>query len=116
VDRERERGHRKQRLAANEVLFREVNERIRQLTRKSPAANGEAREFTCECANVSCGEHVPVSLLEYERIRAHPNQFLVVPGHLDLDVETVVAERGAFWVVEKHMLVGEQEGDLDPRS
>ena len=113
---DRNPAEQQERFVKNEALFREVNERIRQLTEQWSVSNGEGAEFTCECASAGCTEHVAVSLDEYERVRAHPNRFLVVPGHLDVTLETVVAERHAFWVVEKNGPAGEQAADLDPRS
>jgi hypothetical protein len=109
-----ERERRQERFAKNEALFREVNERIKQLT-KQWIATDELIEFTCECANPACTDRIHVSLEDYESARARPNRFLVVPGHLDLEVEDVVAERDAFWLVDKRGQAGQTAAELDPR-
>ena len=45
-------------------------------------------------------------LSDYERVRAHPDTFLLVPGHEDAAVESVaddvLANSNGFNVVRKH--------------
>jgi hypothetical protein len=110
-----DRDARQERYARNEALFREVNERIRTLSEQH-RGGGDPVEFTCECANPDCAERVFVRLADYEGIRAHPTRFLVSPGHLDLEVERVVAEQSQFWVVEKQGDAGATAAELDPRA
>jgi hypothetical protein len=64
-----------QRLARNQVLFREVNERLREALEGSP----EPTEFLCECSDEDCIEIVALERAEFEAIRSHPNRF-VIPG------------------------------------
>jgi hypothetical protein len=104
---------RRTRYANNEAFFREVNERISRLGAREPAP---ITEFTCECANVDCTDHFVVTTEDYEAVRAHPRRFLVAPGHLDLEVEEVVAEYPRYWVVEKKGLAGGIADERDPRS
>jgi hypothetical protein len=89
-------SNREERVAKNETLFREVNERIRDVTRYE----GEV-EFLCECGDPTCAEPVVMSVPEYERVRADATHFLVVPGHVVPDVERVVGGTDRFTVVEK---------------
>jgi hypothetical protein len=112
---EREREDRRERYARNEALFREVNERIKQLAEQWTATD-ELIEFTCECANRDCAERVRASLDDYEFVRVEPTRFLVAPGHLDLEVEDVIAERETFWIVDKRGDAAEAATELDPRS
>ena len=65
---------REQRLAQNEALFREVNEKVEAIA----AAHGDddhLYEFYCECANADCTLQVPATLAAYEGVRAHPRRF-----------------------------------------
>ena len=87
---------REERLGKNEAVFREVNERIREVT-IIPAET----QFLCECADASCTAPVSMTLSAYEGVRANPRHFLVVPGHEVLEVEDVVEEHAAFTVVRK---------------
>lgn len=89
---------RDERIAKNEVVFREVNERVRDLI---PAEDG-AVDFLCECGDENCVDQVRLTPDEYERVRRDPVQFFVKPGHEILDVEDVVEEHERFFLVRKH--------------
>src|SRR4051812_5220888 len=87
---------REERLAQNEVRFREINESA-QPQRES---QGEGR-FVCECADLSCLAWIEVDPAKYAEVRSHARHFLVAPTHEIPDVETVI-ERGDGWfVIEK---------------
>ncbi len=103
---------RETRLGKNEALFREVNERIREITTYDSDV-----EFLCECSDDACTESVRMTLGEYEGIRADPTHFSVVPGHQVEDIETVIISNDRFAVVEK--TVGDATKvalETDPRS
>jgi hypothetical protein len=107
---------RQRRIGENEVIFREVNERVRETNETFDVEAGDA-EFVCECGTASCVERVRMSLAEYEQVRAEPTTFLIVPGHEILEVERVVRRDRRFWVVRKE--VGEAEElalETDPRG
>jgi hypothetical protein len=87
---------RRERAAQNQSLFREVNERIEDL-----AAPSSFTSFICECENETCDEVCPLTLEEYERIRAKPNRFFVLPGHNVPEVEQVVEQSDRYVVVAK---------------
>jgi hypothetical protein len=108
-----ERG---KRFGKNEVLFREVNERLRELGEGFSLVTEEA-EFVCECGAGSCLERVHMSLARYEEIRSDPKRFFVVKGHEQPEFEKIVAEAEEFLIVEK--LPGGPAGAAireDPRS
>jgi hypothetical protein len=103
---------REERVTKNEVLFREVNERIREIT--SPPAEAE---FLCECGDAACTQPVPMSLAEYEQVRVEGRHFFVVPGHEKPDIERVVATTERFLVVEKRLgTPAEIATSTDPRT
>ncbi len=89
---------RESRIGKNEALFREVNERIREIT----TYDGDA-EFLCECGDPSCTEAIPMTLAEYEGVRRDPTHFALVPGHELEDVEQVILQNDRFAVVEKRI-------------
>ena len=105
---------RDQRLAQNEALFREVNERIEdaahQLGPQIPY------EFLCECANADCTFRIALPLATYETVRADPRQFVVLPDHYTPEVEDLVIQEDTYWVVKKTGEAGEYVEQLDPRS
>jgi hypothetical protein len=105
---------RERRLAQNEVLFREVNERVRDIASKLGDDGGY--EYFCECANKDCTFRVSLRLTDYEAIRSDPKQFVVLADHYTPEVEDVVTKTEAFWVVRKTGETGEYVEQLDPRS
>jgi hypothetical protein len=90
--------HREQRVAANEMVFRAVNERIDDLAGRWGASEAT---FVCECGDSSCAERLDVSRDQYEELRSNPRHFAVMRGHELPDVEAVVGDLGGFLVVEK---------------
>jgi hypothetical protein len=102
------------RLAANEAVFREVNESIER--GQWPGEEDERVGFRCECARLGCNQLLQLRLDEYERVRAHPRRFVMVPDHELLEVESVVDQGAGYVVVEKRDEAGERAEATDPRS
>ena len=94
------------RAARNEALFREVNENIAELE-EAYGAQFLPPEFICECADDLCTEHMPVDVETYHRVRDNPRWFIVLPGHVDKSVETVVETYSGYVIVEKTGFAGE---------
>jgi hypothetical protein len=84
----------------NEVVFREVNERLRELGEGFSLVSNTA-EFVCECGQPDCMERVRMSLAAYEEIRSDPKRFFVIKGHELPEYERIVEEREEYLVVEK---------------
>ena len=106
---------REERFAKNESLFREVNERIEEAARRAELLDMEAG-FVCECAELSCTERLPITLVDYERARSDPTWFVVLPGHERPDVERIVHSLGGCLIVEKLGEAGREAEARDPRS
>jgi hypothetical protein len=87
---------REERLAQNEVRFREINEAA-QPQRKT---QGEGR-FVCECADRSCMQWIEVSLDDYAEVRRHPRRFVIAPTHEVPDLETIIERKPGYFVIEK---------------
>lgn len=105
---------RERRLAQNEALFREVNERVEAVAHQ--LGPDVPYEFVCECANADCTFRLQLSLRTYETVRSDPKQFVVLPLHYTPEVEELVAEEDAYWVVRKSGEAGDYVEALDPRS
>jgi hypothetical protein len=107
---------RERRVGRNEALFREVNERIEQVS-QALQVEPETLRILCECGDNFCLEQIEVSLPEYERVRANATLFFVHPGHEKTDVEEMVEERDAYNVVrKKEGPAAAQARDHDPRD
>jgi hypothetical protein len=107
-----------ERRARNEALFREVNERVEEVTVGSADHRDEDRPiaFVCECGRPDCTEPLEVTRAQYESVRTNPLRFLVVPGHEEADVERVVERRERFLVVAKLGEGARIAAEQDPRS
>jgi hypothetical protein len=116
-----------ERLARNQVIFHEVNERLREIA--GPAADliqfvcecgdptfrhanerlgeladvqdGQRIPFLCECADIACLGSVEASLGEFDVIREDPYRYFVLPGHLRIDGEEIGQRNGRYDVVSK---------------
>lgn len=106
---------RERRLAENETIFRSVNERIEQLSAPQ-GGDGHVFEFLCECSNLDCTLRLPLTLTEYEAVRADPRVFVVAPGHDLPEIEEIIRRTPAYQVVKKQGEAAELAVDRDQRS
>jgi 5-bromo-4-chloroindolyl phosphate hydrolysis protein len=104
-------GIRAVKIARNQALWREVNERIVSL-----AETAGGVRFLCECANMDCAETLTLSVAEYEHIRSSPVRFPIKSGHDYPEFETVVEENEHYAVVQKRGKAAEVSEALDPRT
>src|SRR4051812_28071196 len=109
------RSKRERHAAKNQSLFREVNERVRDMNSKTDLLL-ELSDWVCECADETCMARIQLTPREYEHIREYPTHFAVAPGHVVPDVETVVDRQAGFWIVEKIGEAADVAEELDPRS
>ena len=89
---------RRDRIARNEVLFREVNERVQEI------AGGPVSDtvlVVCECGRAECTTELTLTRNEYTTLRSDPVAFAVLPGHVEPSVEYVIAEKDSYVVVRK---------------
>jgi hypothetical protein len=106
---------RKRRIGLNEAVFREANERIRDVNETFATFTGEL-VLVCECGNGACTESLSMSPQEYEELRAEATHFAIVPGHELLEAEKVIAQREGYAVVKKDDGIPRQVAELtDPR-
>lgn len=101
-----------ERAAANEAVFREVNERITDITL---AQEGRRAAVLCECSDPSCTATIDIHLDEYEAVRRGATRFALVEGHDDPTIERVVERTDRFIVVEKTGEGADVVRERDPR-
>ena len=101
------------RIARNEAAFRDVNERI--ANGQWPGDTDAPIAFRCECGNLGCNMLVEVTAAAYERVRADPRHFILLPGHEIHAVEVIVERDDGYVVVEKVGVAGEVAQATDPR-
>jgi len=109
-------SERERRLALNEAMFREVNERVEDMTNTFESDTGTF-EIVCECADPACTERLSVATGVYERARSDAMHFLLSPGHEDPTLEHVIETFDSYVVVEREGRDVEQVVErTDPRS
>lgn len=92
---------REKRLALNEAVFREVNDRIAGLAKLFRVGDQGPLDLVCECRNVTCVQRIVMSRDNYEALRAEATRFALYPGHADLEIERVVSSHPGYEIVEK---------------
>jgi hypothetical protein len=108
-----------ERIARNEALFREFNERVETMAETFDLrSEGDSLRigFVCECGNLDCLERLDLTRAAYEEVRSHPRRFVVVPGHEDMSIARLVAEGEGYLVVEKLEEAADVAVEHDPRS
>jgi hypothetical protein len=85
---------RAKRLEQNEILFAESKDMI-----ESRAENMRA-DFVCECLDPDCLAVIPLTLVEYTKLRSNEGRFAVTPGH-EGDTDEVVQKNERFLVVAR---------------
>jgi hypothetical protein len=108
-------GSVERRLARNEVMFRAINERIRELAQRFGEAEDDDVAFVCECADETCVERITLKLAQYDEVRVLPARFFVVPGHEATSlVETVLFRAPGVLIVRKVGLAADVARELLP--
>lgn len=102
-----------QRMAENEVVFRQNNEKIQRgfesiktvAIEEKEAASYERYDnpvpFYCECSDENCHKRVQLSPSRYREIHIKRNRFVIVPGHQVVSIEKVITEEKEYSIVEK---------------
>jgi hypothetical protein len=107
-------SQREERLARNEAMFREANERAKEWEERH-RLDSEVELYFCECANAGCLEKVSLSKADYERVRSDSDRFVIVPGHELPEVETVIERNQGWAIIEKAPEVSDIVEARDPR-
>jgi hypothetical protein len=98
-----------ERIAHNQSLFREANERIEATAERMRLP--DPIPFVCECADPGCTEIVRLSLEDYEVVRSNDRRFFVVPGHEAMSLESgageLVGGTADYTVVDKIGVAGD---------
>jgi hypothetical protein len=93
-------AERQVRAAQNQLMFRLLNDRIKELG-DQPRSLGQELDFACECADSTCVAKIRLSALQFLAIESEENQFIVLRGHEVPEVEDVIAQRDGFLIVSK---------------
>ena len=109
---------RTKRIGDNEALYRQVNERIKEINADFALVT-DTFSIACECGDIECAERITISQELYERTRQNPTRFIIKRGHEEPDTEAIVGGDDAadYLIVEKTASEARQRADeSDPRS
>jgi hypothetical protein len=97
-----------ERIAKNDSLFREANERIESVAEEQKLTVSPV-PFICECADLQCTQITSLTLEEYWYVRSNPRWFINAPGHesAGLGAVAVVEDHRSYVIVEKQGYAGE---------
>jgi hypothetical protein len=92
----------RQRIAKNNLTFREANEQINAKAAEYRAPL-ERIPFLCECPREDCTAIVRLTEDEYQRVRNEPTHFLTTDGHEEAEkpVGQVVSREDGYVIVSK---------------
>ncbi len=93
---------RENRLIENEVIFRDVNENIKDFLEDEFGSKDKQVSFYCECSKPNCIERIDLTLQEYDELHKNSKQFVTLIGHEFLEVEKIIRKYGNYQIVEKH--------------
>jgi hypothetical protein len=89
---------RERRMAANEAVARRINDSIEYA---APPDGEPSSGFICERVRDDCVERLDITVHAYGAVRSHPRRFIVLPGHEEPEIETIVEIHVDFVVVQK---------------
>src|SRR5438045_9637843 len=85
----------------NELLFRAVNEKLRELNVEFEGFANEMAVFVCECDQIECMAQIELGVEAFDAICAEPFRYVVVPGHEAGGAVRVIDHSSAYVVVEQ---------------
>jgi len=97
-----------------EASFRIANERTARWEERHAAGRSEL--YLCECGEQPCRKRIELTREQYEAVRADARHFVVLPGHVIPDLETVIGSFAGYEVIEKPTALMELLVETDPRS
>jgi len=94
-------GRRTDRRARNALVFRAVNEKLRDLNVQFEGFANESAVFVCECERIDCIDQIDIAVEAFDLVRAAPSRYVVVTGHEVQDAEVVIERHDGYSIVEK---------------
>jgi hypothetical protein len=92
------------RLAQNEAIYREFNERMQESINTSDNHATMPMYFFCECSDEKCQKQIKISPREYNKIHKDKSKFTLVCGHEVKKIEDVISENPEYCIVKKHAM------------
>ena len=96
----------KARRVKNEELFYQLNNRVKETAKELILQSNTHKEdillkFACECSDVNCIQKIELDVVAFEQIHSVDNQYIVISGHEQLDIEDVIKKLPEYSIVKK---------------
>jgi hypothetical protein len=113
------------RMAENDVVFRQLNEKIQagfdEIKRLAKEDGQETMfehddtplNFYCECSDENCRKRVLLKPSLYSKIHQHKNRFVLICGHETKSIEKIISKEPSFCIVEKFINLPESADNLN---
>lgn len=95
------------RLAENEVIFRQVNEDVKEFVLENASDKkweNKKLRFYCECSNMDCRSRIQITAKEYDAVHSNKKRFIIRPGHDIPEIEKIINNKVTYVVIEKYKL------------
>lgn len=83
------------------ILNEERLDKVVESRRSGRTSEHSEMIFTCECDDPKCVEKVTMSTEEYKHVHNKTKYFIVVPRHVQFDIEEVVERFNNYCLVAK---------------
>jgi len=88
-------------------MFRAANREIEEAGKEAAGDREGVLEVLCECGQEGCSGLISLTVAEYDGTHVQDDRFIVLPGHENPEIESVVERHGEFLVVDKFGEAGE---------
>lgn len=103
-----EPSYSERRLVENEQIMEALNRRLQEhVARIRAEGEGDGPELVscfCECSDLACRGRIAITPERYEEIHRDPSLFIVLAGHEDETIESVVDTWMDHLIVRKDLL------------
>ncbi len=86
---------------ASKILNEERMDRALESRKTGPKTPYSDMTFHCECDAKSCDETIQMSTEEYQQVHRKTKHFVVIPSHVQLDLEEIITSFNDYVLVAK---------------
>lgn len=86
----------------SKILNEEKMEKVVESRRSNHLSIRSEMPFHCECDDKDCAETILMSTQEYEKVHSKTKYFIVVPRHVQLDLEEIIESFNNYVLVGKY--------------
>lgn len=89
------------RAGRREANLRRANDRIAEAQERLATEPHEPVTILCECAREDCDSTIDLRMEEFDELRDDARRFVVLDGHVVVEIESIVSSGEGWVIVEK---------------